>query len=74
VRCAKGRVEDTKKAGSPRTGQPIDQSLPFKREQWNTTPESGGNRGSRACTWLAGFGKETISLGEVMIWGRREIS
>lgn len=45
----------TKKAGSPRTGQPTDQSLPFKREQWNAIPESGGNRGSRACTRMAGW-------------------
>lgn len=74
MRSAKGRAEDTNKAGSPRTGQPTDQSLPFKREQWNTIPESGGDRGSRACTWLAGFGKENISLGEFMIWGRLEIS
>lgn len=51
---AKGRVEDTKKAGSPRAGQPIDQSLPFKREQWNAIPKSGKNQGSRAHSWLAG--------------------
>lgn len=54
VRSAKGRAEDTNKAGSPRTGQPTDQSLAFKREQWNTIPESGETEAAEhAHGWLA---------------------